>query len=159
MSKYTESKLPYDEFVAQSYNAFDLPYGTPIDQVTSRLEDYLRKCSPDVHKKNPELLADAYKLTGLLNWAHGVILKAWENVLEHSNGGLPYNPEVAQCYSALDLPYGAPIEEVSKRWKDYLKRCHPDRYASDPDKLPDANKLTQLLTHAYETIKEAWRKV
>jgi hypothetical protein len=75
-----------------------------------------------------------------------------------TNHGLPYSAELAEAYRALDLSYGTPLEQVAKRWKDYLKKCHPDRYANDPHKLADATRLTQELTSAYEKIKGAWEK-
>jgi hypothetical protein len=70
--------------------------------------------------------------------------------------GLPFSEELAACYRALDLPFGAPMEQVSKRWKTYLKQCHPDRYANDPAKQDDATRLTQELTRAHQRIKAAW---
>ncbi|MEW5723406.1 MAG: J domain-containing protein [Thermodesulfobacteriota bacterium] len=149
--------LPYFESVARCYEALDLPYGAPMDRVTRRYQEYLEKCHPDRHTGNQSLLADAYKLTGILTWAHGRILEAWHN---HGPAGsdLPYDPETAQGYAALDLPYGAPMDQVTRRWKEYLKKCHPDRHMGDPDKWPDANKLTQLLTQAHDRIQEAWRR-
>jgi hypothetical protein len=75
-----------------------------------------------------------------------------------TSNGLPYNVELAEAYRALDLPYGTPLEQVAKRWKAYLKKCHPDRYANHPEKLADATKLTQELTGAYEKIKAAWER-
>lgn len=77
---------------------------------------------------------------------------------EASNaGGLPYDPELARYYRDLDLPFGAPMQQVTKRWKTYLKKCHPDRYANDLQKQADATRLTQELTQAYEKIKQAWQ--
>jgi hypothetical protein len=73
-----------------------------------------------------------------------------------TNRGLPYSEELAGYYRTLDLPFGAPMVEVSKRWKTYLKKCHPDRYANDPEKQADATRLTQELTRAHENIKRAW---
>jgi hypothetical protein len=75
-----------------------------------------------------------------------------------ASNGLPYSAELAAAYRALDLPYGTPLPQVARRWKTYLKKCHPDRYANDPQKLTDATRLTQELTRAYETIKAAWER-
>lgn len=72
--------------------------------------------------------------------------------------GLPYSDALASSYHVLDLPFGTPMEQVAKRWKDYLKKCHPDRYANDPQKQAEATELTQELTRAYESIKVAWRR-
>jgi hypothetical protein len=72
--------------------------------------------------------------------------------------GLPYSEELARHYRSLDLPFGAPLAQVNKRWKTYLKKCHPDRYANDPVRQADATKLTQELTRAHEKIKAAWEQ-
>lgn len=74
----------------------------------------------------------------------------------HPRRSLPYSDELAGDYGTLDLPFGAPMHQVNKRWKTYLKKCHPDRYANDPEKQADATRLTQELTQAYENIKRAW---
>ncbi len=79
-----------------------------------------------------------------------------DNAFEAGTPGLPYSAELAAAYSALDLPFGTSLERATRRWKTYLKKCHPDRYATEPDKLADATQLTQELTRAYETIKAAW---
>ncbi len=74
-----------------------------------------------------------------------------------AEGSLPYSDELARCYALLDLPFGVPLAQVTRRWKTYLKQCHPDRYATEPDKVAAATELTQMLTKAYETIKAAWQ--
>jgi hypothetical protein len=76
----------------------------------------------------------------------------------HTRSGLPYSDELARHYRSLDLPFGAPMTQVNKRWKAYLKKCHPDRYANDPVRQADATKLTQELTRAHEKIKTAWEQ-
>lgn len=75
-----------------------------------------------------------------------------------STSGLPYSDDVARCYQALDLPFGTPMDDVTKRWKTYLKQCHPDRFATEPAKLADATELTQALTAAHDTIRTAWNR-
>jgi hypothetical protein len=75
-----------------------------------------------------------------------------------ARSGLPYSDDLARHYQALDLPFGTPMAQVNKRWKTYLKKCHPDRYANDPVKQADATRLTQELTRAHEKIKVAWEQ-
>lgn len=70
--------------------------------------------------------------------------------------GLPYSAELARCYQLLDLPFGAPLKRVTRQWKAYLKKAHPDRHANDPAKQADATLLTQQLNDAYTKIKVAW---
>ncbi len=72
--------------------------------------------------------------------------------------GLPHSPELAQAYALLDLPFGTPMEDVSRQWKTYLKKCHPDRFATDPAKQADATELTQALTGAHDRIRAAWKR-
>jgi DnaJ domain len=72
--------------------------------------------------------------------------------------GLPHSTELDRCYRILDLPFGAPMEQVTKQWKAYLKKCHPDRYANDPTKQADATFLTQQLNDAHKKIKAAWER-
>jgi hypothetical protein len=76
----------------------------------------------------------------------------------HTGSGLPHSPELARSYALLDLPFGAPMDQVSRRWKTYLKTCHPDRFASDPARQADATELTQALTGAHDTIRAAWKR-
>ena len=72
--------------------------------------------------------------------------------------GLPYSAELARCYQILDLPFGAPLDRVTRQWKAYLKKAHPDRHANDPTKQADATILTQQLNDAHTKIKLAWER-
>ena len=72
--------------------------------------------------------------------------------------GLPYNAELARCYQVLDLPFGVPMEQVTRQWKAYLKKAHPDRHANDPAKQAEATILTQQLNDAHQKIKLAWER-
>jgi DnaJ-class molecular chaperone len=72
--------------------------------------------------------------------------------------GLPRSAELARCYRILDLSFGAPMEQVTRQWKTYLKKCHPDRHANDPAKQADATFLTQQLNDAHQKIKVAWER-
>ena len=157
MFNNSANNLPFFDSVARCYEAFDLPYGAPLDEVTARYQAYLDKCHPEHHTGSEELLSDAYRLTGILTYAHGEILEAWQKYGPRKDT-LPFDPELAEYFQALDLPYGTPMEEVTRRWREYLKICHPDRHARDPEKLPDANTLTRVLTQAHERIKEAWAR-
>ena len=71
---------------------------------------------------------------------------------------LPHSAELVDAYRVLDLPFGAPMADVSERWKTYLKRCHPDRFHNDPKRLADATELTRQLNTAHDRIEAAWRK-
>ena len=74
-----------------------------------------------------------------------------------SSGPLPHSTELADAYRLLDLPFGTPLADVNKRWRAYLKRCHPDRFHADPNRQVDATELTQQLNAAHARIETAWQ--
>jgi hypothetical protein len=76
----------------------------------------------------------------------------------HASGGLLYSDELAACYRLLDLPFGTPLEQVTKQWRAYLKKSHPDLHAQDPLQQARATELTQEFNRAYSKIKEAWER-
>ncbi len=63
------------------------------------------------------------------------------------------DPELAACYAALELPYGADLDSAKKAWKNLLRKYHPDLHAHDPEKRRVAQELTQGLNEAYATLK------
>src|SRR5262249_55193762 len=79
---------------------------------------------------------------------------------EPTAGGhrLPHSAELGRCYRVLDLPFGAPMEQVTRRWKACLNKEHPDRHANDPAKQAEATILTQQLNDAHQKIKLAWER-
>jgi hypothetical protein len=72
--------------------------------------------------------------------------------------GLPHSEALARCYASFDLPFGAPIAQVTKRWKAYLRKCHPDLHTADATKQAQATELTQQLNRDYDKIKAAWKQ-
>lgn len=156
-SKHKNVRLPYSDELARAYEALDLPFGAPMETVTPRWLDYLAQCRKHYNPQNPDLFSDAFKLTHFFNHAHKQIESAWISLWGRIDQGLPRSPEVARAYEALDLPYGVPMAEVTRQWKNYLKKCHPDLQAGNPERIKEANRLTAALTAAYEKIKTAWQ--
>lgn len=153
-------KLPYTEGAARAYGAFDLPFSAPLSEVTNRFLQYLDVCRPGLFRREPEKMATAIELTKRFIKFHEIIREAWEQYgfepEPDESGVLPYSEKAARAYSALDLPYSAPMEKVTKQYRNYLKKCHPDLHQNDPNMLKDANKLTRILTEAHETIRRMW---
>ncbi len=73
------------------------------------------------------------------------------------SGPLPYSTELARAYRVLDLPFGAPLADADRRWRAYLKRCHPDRFHAEPSRQTDATELTQQLNAAHDLVEAAWK--
>ena len=67
----------------------------------------------------------------------------------------PFDPQLAQYYANLEIPYGADLETVRRSWKGLLKKCHPDLHANDPEKRRVADELSARLTQAYQELERA----
>ena len=143
-----------------AYQALDLPFGESLDAVSRRLTSYLEKCRPDTHFQDPDKFEAALELARILNDAYQKIKTAWN--LHQETGPvdtpLPYSRELAMAYEALDLKFGRPLPEVTRQWRRYLQKCHPDRHFNNPEKLELANQLTRILTDAHEKIRKAWEQ-
>ncbi len=67
-----------------------------------------------------------------------------------------FNPEHRQkvrlWYARLDLPPGAPADEVRRAFRGLMRKYHPDRYTDDPDHEALATELSQSLTIAYNGL-------
>jgi len=61
--------------------------------------------------------------------------------------------ELRQAYAALEVPYGADFATVRKSYRALMRKYHPDRHATSPDKQKAATELAQKLTQAYELIQ------
>ena len=63
-----------------------------------------------------------------------------------------YPPGVLAAFDRLDLPPGAPMEEVDRRRRELVKRSHPDRF-SDPEKRVRAERVTAQINAAHDAIE------
>ncbi len=65
--------------------------------------------------------------------------------------------EVALAYAALEVPTGSDFQTVRRAYRTLMRKYHPDRHTSTPDKQKTANELAQKLTHAYEILEKRLR--
>ncbi len=63
-----------------------------------------------------------------------------------------YPSEVLAAYLRLGLGADAGLEEVRRKRRELVKRCHPDRFV-DPEQRKRAEKLTAELNAAYDAIE------
>ena len=63
-----------------------------------------------------------------------------------------YPSEVLAAYHRLGLGADAGLEEVRRKRRELVKRCHPDRFV-DPEQRKRAEKLTAELNAAYDAIE------
>ena len=64
----------------------------------------------------------------------------------------PEKKQLLQFYANLELAPGASLEDVKRAYRELIKRYHPDRHASDPERARIATELVQSLTKAYEAL-------
>lgn len=60
--------------------------------------------------------------------------------------------EIRKYYANLELPIGAPADEVKAAYKRLMRRYHPDKYSSDPERARASHLLAQELRQAYEGL-------
>jgi DnaJ-domain-containing protein 1 len=58
-----------------------------------------------------------------------------------------------ELYSQLEVPYGAPFDEVKRSFRRLMRKYHPDLHAGNPAKQKTATQLTMSLTQAYNELE------
>jgi DnaJ-domain-containing protein 1 len=66
--------------------------------------------------------------------------------------------EVARAYAVLEVKPGSDFETVRKSYRTLMRKYHPDRHASSPDKQKAATELAQKLSEAYAVLEKRLRK-
>jgi DnaJ-domain-containing protein 1 len=71
----------------------------------------------------------------------------------------PSGPPIAdkrlrELYAQLEVPYGAPFEDVKKSFRRLMRKYHPDLHAGNPSKQKTATQLTMSLTQAYNELEQ-----
>ena len=64
------------------------------------------------------------------------------------------DPELAEFYSNLEVPFGSPLATVRKAWIRLLRKYHPDLHSKDVEKRKIADELTRRLNGAYERLRK-----
>jgi DnaJ-domain-containing protein 1 len=84
--------------------------------------------------------------------------KKSSNDNEHSKAGNSTDQskqrKIAQHYANLELPPGAPIEEVHKAWRKLILKYHPDRHAGDKARIERATRISQIINSSYTALLE-----
>ncbi|MFW5728430.1 MAG: J domain-containing protein [Spirochaetota bacterium] len=67
-------------------------------------------------------------------------------------GGVP--SELVRDFHNLEVPVGAPWQEVQRAYKSQLAQYHPDRYASNPKKYATATEIAKQINYSYQRLKQ-----
>jgi len=69
----------------------------------------------------------------------------------------PRSPDADTYYQMLSVPYTASAAEITKAYREAMKRYHPDRVR--PDQRPAAEELCKNLNRAYRTLSNPIERV
>jgi len=61
--------------------------------------------------------------------------------------------KLRELYAQLEVPYGAPFDEVKKSFRRLMRKYHPDLHIGNPLKHKTATQLTMALTQAYNELE------
>jgi DnaJ-domain-containing protein 1 len=73
--------------------------------------------------------------------------------LPSSLGGLS-DKRLRELYAQLEVPFGAPFDEVKKSFRRLMRKYHPDLHIGNPQKHKTATQLTMSLTQAYNELEQ-----
>ena len=71
--------------------------------------------------------------------------------VERALASIEKEREIAQAYANLELPKGAPIEDVDRKYKELAAKYAPEKQ-SDASRAEVAKELRAQLTRAYERL-------
>jgi hypothetical protein len=84
----------------------------------------------------------------------------WNSPRKDGKTGSPETVPVPETlrndFAELGVPFGAKLQACKTAYKKLLKLHHPDRHASQPDKMRLATEKTARINAAYDRI-ERWR--
>ena len=89
------------------------------------------------------------------------IEKEWEELIKDvgwKKPGQGLDPEMSRLtvsYKILKLEIGAPLDQVTARLKELVKKNHPDLFP-DPERNKRAHEYIGEITQAFNKIKDYW---
>lgn len=63
--------------------------------------------------------------------------------------------ELRQDYANLEVPFGAPMNEVVRSYRRLLRQYHPDKHANNPERLATATEIAKKINLSYQRIRKA----
>jgi DnaJ-domain-containing protein 1 len=61
---------------------------------------------------------------------------------------------IERAYATLEVPMGSSFETVRRSYRNLMRKYHPDRHTSSPEKQRAANEIAQGLTEAYKLLQK-----
>jgi DnaJ-domain-containing protein 1 len=84
-------------------------------------------------------------------------LRQEQERMMRDTGGGTYGPlthlaRIRQAYARLEVPFGSDLDTVRRSYRALMRRYHPDRHASDPEREKVATEIAQKLTDSYDLL-------
>jgi DnaJ-class molecular chaperone len=118
-------------------------------ELTNEIKKKIADLKSSKHKDNSDDLSEA-EVEQILNDIK------YDNSSYTSHTKKPkLSSKVDNAYSRLNVDSTASLDQVEKAYKKAMKKYHPDRFATSPDKLDSATKVAQMITEAYDIIKKS----
>jgi hypothetical protein len=76
----------------------------------------------------------------------------WKRTVQNTD---PELSRLTLSYKILKLEFGAPLDQVTARLKELVKKNHPDLFP-DPEKKKRADEYVGEVTQAFNKIKDYW---
>lgn len=85
--------------------------------------------------------------------------RAYQKAQEKAGGsfvppGVDREVQMRKWYRVLELEPGAGPDEIRSAYRKMMRKYHPDRYASSPEKYEAATEVARKITDAYNGLKE-----
>ena len=123
----------------------------PVARRVERLERALDAGRLELEERLSELERE------LLEWAQRLMdeARARAEAAGGGAGGVGARPTLQASYLLLGLPYGAPLAESKRAWRERMLACHPDRFPNDPARREAAEREAREVNLAFQVIREA----
>ena len=129
-----------------------------MDQIFDRLGNLLRSVfqegddNSDENSSSDPDLQDAWdELNDFLKSEEPSTASHARTTHSYRSSTIPH--EIEQAFATLGVPTTASKEEIVKAYKTLLLKHHPDRFATDPEKLSGATEKAKRINEAFQRIK------
>jgi DnaJ-domain-containing protein 1 len=133
-----------------------------MDRFFDRLGEFLRALldrragpGPGVEESMDPFMREAYaELDEFLRTGRSRTRPAAAGPSGRARTAAPSPPaELRRDYANLEVPFGAPFEQVRLSHRRLLRKYHPDRFGLDPGRQRLATQITQKLNESYQRIR------
>ena len=105
---------------------------------------------------DPDMTAAWAELNEYMNEEHDRPAAAGTTEQRRSSAGIP--DRLRRDFRNLEVPVGAPLDQVRTSYKRLMAAFHPDRHAGDPERLRTATEVAKKLNHSFQRIRSYYEE-